>query len=115
MDPVDATMFTRDGRDWRGKRDTKSLVRSSENLKLRISNRRPSHPSRSSRLSRMSRLNAVSAAERVERFLEALADAGENRRIAQRVAGAFGFAERHHEIQEVFRLIAFKRHHPFLV
>ena len=59
--------------------------------------------------------DAVSAAKRVERFLEALANAGENRRIAQREARAFGFAERHHEIQEVFRLIAFKRHHPFLV
>jgi hypothetical protein len=30
--------------------------------------------------------DVVSAAERVERFLEALANAGENRRIAQRVA-----------------------------
>ena len=30
--------------------------------------------------------DAVSAAERVERFLEALANAGENRRIAQREA-----------------------------
>ena len=60
-------------------------------------------------------VDVVSAAERVERFLEALANAGENRRIAQRVAGALGFAKRHHEIQEVFRFIAFKRHDPFLV
>ena len=59
--------------------------------------------------------DAVSAAERIERFLESLADAGENRRVAQGVARAFGFAKRHHEIQEVFGLIAFEGHHPLLI
>ena len=47
----------------------------------------------------------ASAAERIEHVLEALADAGENRRLA----------EHHHQIQEVFRLVAFERHHPFLI
>ena len=60
-------------------------------------------------------LDVVSTAERVECFLEAFANAGENWGIAQRVSGALSFAKRHHEIQEVFRFIAFKRHHPFLI
>src|SRR4029079_16697770 len=59
--------------------------------------------------------DSVSAAERVEHFLEALANTGKNRCITQRVTGTFGFAERHHKIQKVLRLIALNRHHPFLI
>ena len=59
--------------------------------------------------------DAALAAEGVERFLEALANAGENRGVTQRVSGALSFTKRHHEIQKVFRFIAFKRDDPFLI
>src|SRR3989454_12651878 len=53
--------------------------------------------------------------EGVKGLFEALVDAGEDRRVAQGVAAPLGFAEGHHEIEEVFRLVAFEGHDPFLV
>lgn len=54
-------------------------------------------------------------AEGIEGFFHGLADAGENRRIAQGIPRSFGFTQRHHEVEEVFRLIAFEGYDPFLV
>src|SRR2546427_13163691 len=53
--------------------------------------------------------------EGVEGLFEALMDAGEDRRVAQGVAAPLGFAQGHHEIKEVLRLVAFEGHDPFLV
>ncbi len=55
----------------------------------------------------------MSAAERVEHFLKTLANAGKNRGVAQGIARALGFAQRHHKFQKVSRRIAFERHHSF--
>src|SRR2546428_13718822 len=53
--------------------------------------------------------------EGVKGLFEALMDAGEDRRVAQGVAAPLGFAQGHHEIKEVLRLVAFEGHDPFLV
>src|SRR5436309_781765 len=53
--------------------------------------------------------------EGIEGLFEAFVDAGEDRRVAQGVAAPLGLAQGHHEIKEVFRLVAFEGHDPFLV
>src|SRR5437867_3082003 len=53
--------------------------------------------------------------EGVKGLFEALVDAREDRGIAQGVAAPLGFAQGHDQVQEVFRLVAFERDHPFLV
>src|SRR5437867_4701484 len=53
--------------------------------------------------------------EGVKGLFEALVDAREDRGIAQGVAAALGFAQGHDQVQEVFRLVAFEGHDPFLV
>ncbi len=58
---------------------------------------------------------SLSATQSIERFFQAFTYAGKNRRVTQGIAAAFGFTQRHDEIQEVFRLIALKRDDPFLV
>src|SRR5690606_16179531 len=55
------------------------------------------------------------ATQGVECFFQALADAGEDRGIPQGIAAAFGFPQRHDEVKEVFRLVAFEGHDPFLI
>ena len=41
--------------------------------------------------------------------------AGEDWRIAEGIAAAFGLPQRHDEIEEIFRLIGFEGYDPFLV
>src|SRR5437879_9188902 len=53
--------------------------------------------------------------EGVKGLFEALVDAREDRGIAQGVAAPLGFAQGHDQVQEVFRLVAFEGHDPFLV
>src|SRR3989442_11528724 len=53
--------------------------------------------------------------EGVKGLFEALVDAREDRGIAQGVAAPLGFAQGHDQVQEIFRLVAFEGHDPFLV
>src|SRR2546422_5028607 len=53
--------------------------------------------------------------EGIKGLFEALVDAREDRGIAQGIAAPLGFAQGHHEIKEVLRLVAFEGHYPFLV
>ena len=55
------------------------------------------------------------SSEGVERLFQTTMDTAKDWRIPQGVPASFGFPQGHHEIKEIFRLVGFERHHPFLI